>query len=75
MTYGSWFWGDDFGFVSRMLNDGPSRRRDPRVCRPPDALPMYLSWLFNAIAPYDWWPSATLLLLMQAAAGSDCCDC
>jgi len=69
MTYSSWYTLDDFTFVSRMVNDGPG----VDVATRPYAghlMPagMYLSWLANEIAPWDYRIIATFLLLLQALA-------
>jgi len=69
VVYGAWFWGDDFAFISRMLNDGTS----PSVAMHEYAghimpVPMYLTWLLNAVSPYNWLLFSTILFLMQAAA-------
>ena len=68
-TYSAWFAYDDFSFISRMLNDGLS----PAVAGRPYAghiMPagMYLSWLTDQVAPFDFRLPATLLLGMQALA-------
>lgn len=68
-TYGSWYHWDDFNFMSRMAAAGPS----PRAAVEPyigHVMPagMYLSWIADAIAPYDFRVTATLLLILQAGA-------
>ncbi|MFC4784669.1 hypothetical protein ACT8ZV_09355 [Nocardioides sp. MAHUQ-72] len=68
-TYGSWFHYDDLNFMSRMMNEGPgldvaARQYSGHVM--PAA--MYLSWLANAVAPFDFRVTATMLMAMQALA-------
>ena len=68
-TYGSWFYGDDFAFISRMVNLGLS----PTVAARPYAghvMPggMYLTWLTDVVAPFGFWVPATVLLAMQVLA-------
>jgi len=68
-TYGSWYHHDDFSFMARMANAGPS----PRAAFEPylgHLMPggMYLSWLADAVAPYDFRVTATMLLVLQAGA-------
>jgi hypothetical protein len=68
-TYGSWYHYDDFNFIARMAGAGPS----PSAAIEPyigHVMPagMYLSWLADAVAPYDFRVTATLLLGMQAGA-------
>jgi hypothetical protein len=69
VVFGGWYVGDDFAFISRMLNRGLS----PGVAVEGYGghlmpAPMYLSWLFNEISPYSWWITASFLLLLQAVA-------
>jgi hypothetical protein len=69
VVFGGWYVGDDFAFISRMLNRGLS----PGVALEGYGghlmpAPMYLSWLFNEISPYSWWLTASFLLLLQAVA-------
>jgi hypothetical protein len=68
-TYGSWYHYDDFNFMARMANAGPSPAAalDPYIGHVMPA-GMYLSWLADAVAPYDFRVTATLLLLLQAGA-------
>lgn len=68
-TYGSWYHYDDFNFMARMADAGPS----PRAALTPyigHVMPggMYLSWLADAVAPYDFRVTATMLVLLQAGA-------
>ncbi|NYD41551.1 hypothetical protein [Nocardioides panaciterrulae] len=68
-TYGAWFFGDDFAFISRMNNLGLA----PGVAARPYAghvMPagMYLTWLTDLVAPFDFRVPATVLLAMQALA-------
>jgi hypothetical protein len=70
-TYASWYHYDDFNFMSRMMNEGI----DPAVAvreYSGHVMPaaMYLSWVANAIAPYDFTVIATFLLLLQALASA-----
>jgi hypothetical protein len=68
-TYGAWFAYDDFAFISRMRNEGLS----PAVAGRSYAghvMPagMYLTWLADVVAPFDFRVPAFLLLGMQALA-------
>ena len=67
--YSSWFTGDDFMFVSRMVNGGLAPQD---VIQPHGGHVMpgglYLSWLSNRIAPYDYTINATMLLALQLLA-------
>jgi hypothetical protein len=69
VMYGSWFTGDDFMFISRMVNGGLAVQD---VVQPHGGHVMpgglYLSWLSDRIAPYDYTVNATMLLVLQAAA-------
>jgi len=67
ITYGTWFFGDDFNFMSRMVNDGPGAafRQYAGHLMPAG---MYLTWLADLIAPFDFRTYATMLLGMQALA-------
>jgi hypothetical protein len=69
VMYGSWFTGDDFMFISRMVNGGtaPLDAIDPHGGHVMPA-GLYLSWLSNEITPYDYALNATMLLVMQAVA-------
>lgn len=69
MTAISWWTGDDFGFMSRMWNDGLSFR----VASQPyggHVMPggMYATWLLSEISPYDFTLPGALLLVMQGVA-------
>jgi hypothetical protein len=68
-TYTSWFTGDDFYFIAHMTTDGTSLASalEPHGGHLMPA-GMYLSWLSDAISPYDYWFNATVLLLLQVAA-------
>jgi hypothetical protein len=68
-TYGSWYHYDDFNFMARMAGAGlsPSAAIEPYIGHVMPA-GMYLSWLADAVAPYDFRVTATLLLVMQAGA-------
>jgi hypothetical protein len=68
-TFGSWFTGDDFFFVAHMTDDGTSLRSalEPHGGHLMPA-GMYLSWLSDAISPYDYRFNAAVLLLLQAVA-------
>jgi len=67
--YGAWFHIDDFNFVSRMTNQGLSLGTASQSYFG-HVMPagMYLSWLNDQIAPWNWNLPATELLLMQALA-------
>ena len=69
VVYSSWFTGDDYMFISRMINGGTAV---DRVVQPHGGHVMpaglYLSWLSNVIGPYDYTINATMLLVMQAVA-------
>lgn len=70
-TYGSWYHYDDFNFMARMAGAGPS----PTAAFEPyigHLMPggMYLSWLADALAPYDFRVTATMLLVLQAGAAA-----
>lgn len=70
-TYGSWYHYDDFNFMARMAGAGPS----PSAAVEPyigHVMPggMYLSWFADAVAPYDFRVTATLLMVMQAGAAA-----
>jgi hypothetical protein len=69
VMYGSWFTGDDFMFISRMVNGGtpPLEAIEPHGGHVMPA-GLYLSWLSNEITPYDYNINATMLLIMQAVA-------
>ena len=68
-TYGSWFRYDDFNFMSRMMNDGPgfgtAFREYSGHVRP---IGMWLAWLANAVAPFDFHFVATVMLVLQLVA-------
>ena len=73
VRYGSWFRYDDLGFVSRMTNDGPGlgtavAQYGGHVM----PVGMWLTWLANAVAPWQYWPIATLLVLGQLLADVGC---
>jgi hypothetical protein len=68
-TYGSWYHYDDFSFMARMADAGPTLRAafEPYIGHlTPGG--MYLSWLADAVAPYDFRVTATMLLVLQAGA-------
>ena len=69
VMYGSWFTGDDFMFISRMVNGGtpPLEAIEPHGGHVMPA-GLYLSWLSNEITPYDYNINATMLLVMQVVA-------
>jgi hypothetical protein len=66
-TLSSWYTFDDFLFISRMSNDGLLRSVEPYAGH---VMPggMFLSWLADQIAPYDFRVTAAMLLLMQLLA-------
>ena len=66
-TYGAYLHIDDFNFISRMTNDGLSPAVAARTYYG-HVMPaaMYLSWLNQAIAPWNWALPATELLALQA---------
>jgi hypothetical protein len=68
-TWTSWFTGDDFAFIAHMTTDGTSiaSALEPHGGHVMPA-GMYLSWLSDAIAPYDYRFNAAVLLLLQVAA-------
>jgi hypothetical protein len=68
-TSRSWFTMDDFAFMSRTMNDGIglSVLFEPYAGHVMPA-PMLLSWLGTVIAPYDFLPTAIVILTMQALA-------
>jgi hypothetical protein len=65
-TYSSWFAGDDFAFISRMTNHGTSLETalEPHGGHVMPA-GMYLTWLSDTIAPFDYRVTATMSLLLQ----------
>ncbi len=68
-TYTAWFTFDDFNFISRMVNEGLSpvvafREYNGHVM----PAGMYLSWLAQVVAPYDFRVLASGLLVMQTVA-------
>ncbi len=67
ITYGTWFFGDDLNFMSRMANEGPGAafRQYAGHLMPAG---MYLSWVADLIAPFDFRVNATMLLGMQVLA-------
>lgn len=69
VTWSSWFTGDDFVFIARMTNEGTSLRTalEPHGGHLMPA-GLYLSWLSDAIAPYDYRFNALVLLGLQAIA-------
>jgi hypothetical protein len=68
-TFSSWFTGDDFAYIARMTTAGNSL---PTAFKPLSGhiMPggMYLSWLSDAISPYNWTVTATMSLLLQLVA-------
>jgi hypothetical protein len=68
-TYGSWYLGDDLAFISRMTTEGPdlsvAMRHYAGHIMPAG---MYLSWLADVVAPFDYRVEATVLLGLQALA-------
>ena len=73
VSYGSWFRYDDLGFVSRMTNEGPGLgtaigQYGGHVM----PVGMWLTWLANVVAPWEYWPIATMLLLGQLLADVGC---
>jgi hypothetical protein len=68
-TWTSWFTGDDFAFIAHMTTDGTSISSafQPHGGHVMPA-GMYLSWLSDAIAPYDYRFNAAVLLVLQVAA-------
>lgn len=65
-VYGGWFHIDDFNFISWMFHDGLA----PSVAARSywgHVMPaaMYLTWLNQVIAPWDFWLPATEMLLLQ----------
>src|SRR5215213_7550446 len=69
VMYSSWFTGDDFMFISRMINGG-TPLQDAVQPHGGHVMPggLYLSWLSNRITPYDYTINASMLLLLQALA-------
>jgi len=69
VTWSSWFTGDDFVFIARMTNDGTSLSTalEPHGGHLMPA-GLYLSWLSDALSPYDYRFNALVLLALQAAA-------
>src|SRR3954447_4486228 len=70
-TYTSWYTFDDFTFMSKLANEGTS----PDVAGQAYAghvMPagMYLSWVADHVAPYDFRINATMLVLMQLLASA-----
>lgn len=65
----SWFTMDDFAFMSRTMNEGVglSVLFEPYAGHVMPA-PMFLSWLGTVIAPYNFLPTAIVILVMQALA-------
>jgi hypothetical protein len=68
-TWTSWFTGDDFAFIAHMTTDGTSLA-SAMTPHGGHLMPagMYLSWLSDAIAPYDYRFNAAVLLALQVAA-------
>ncbi len=68
-TFTSWYTFDDYTFMSKLANEGSS----PDLALEPYAghvMPagMYLSWLADHVAPYDFRVNAAMLVLMQLLA-------
>ncbi|GAA1145090.1 hypothetical protein [Nocardioides aquiterrae] len=65
-TYGGWFHIDDFNFISRMFHEGLSPAVAARSYYG-HVMPaaMYLSWLNQALAPWNFWVPATELVALQ----------
>lgn len=65
-TYGGWFHIDDFNFISRMFHEGPSPAVAARSYYG-HVMPaaMYLSWLNQSIAPWNFWLPATEMVALQ----------
>lgn len=68
-TFTSWYTFDDYTFMSKLANEGTS----PDVALEPYAghvMPagMYLSWLADHVAPFDFRVNAAMLVLMQLIA-------
>ena len=68
-TYTSWYTFDDFTFMSKLANDGtgPIEATEAYAGHVMPA-GMYLSWLADQVAPYDFRVNATVLVLMQLLA-------
>src|SRR4029078_238829 len=68
-TWPSWFTGDDFAFIAHMTTDGTSLS-SAMTPHGGHLMPagMSLSWLSDAIAPYDYRFNAAVLLALQVAA-------
>ena len=66
-TYSSWYTYDDFLFISRTSNEGLHRIAEPYAGH---VMPggMFLSWVADSVAPYDFRVTATMLLLLQVLA-------
>ena len=65
-TYGGWFHIDDFNFISRMFHEGLSPAVAARSYYG-HVMPaaMYLSWLNQALAPWNFWVPATEMVALQ----------
>lgn len=65
----SWYVGDDFAFMSRMWQDGPSlaAATEPYAGHLMPA-GLYLTWLAGEIHAYDFTIAGAVLVAMQAAA-------
>ncbi len=68
MTFSSWFTVDDFTFMARL--SGAGRLDEAAEPYAGHVMPagMYLSWLADRLAPYDFRLIAVMLLLMQLLA-------
>ena len=69
-SFGSYWEGDDLGFIERVFAPGGTSLGD--LLQPfaghVMAAGFYLTWLINRAAPYDWTVAACCLTLMQALA-------
>jgi NADH:ubiquinone oxidoreductase subunit 6 (subunit J) len=69
MTYSSWYTFDDFNFISRTRNAGIGVETTMEAYAG-HLMPagLYLSWLADELAPFDFRVNATVLLAMQVLA-------
>lgn len=69
-SYGSWWEGDDFVYISSVFAPGGTSPHQVLLSYAGHLLPadFYATWLVNRVAPYSWTLAASLITAMQLLA-------